>query len=59
MAQLAWRTPPEWVRRVEREPNLLLSDHAHCELKAAASAQSLIARNPAHASDYRVHSGPG
>jgi tRNA-(ms[2]io[6]A)-hydroxylase len=41
-------TPPEWVRQVEREPLLLLSDHAHCELKAAMTAQSLIAKNPEH-----------
>jgi tRNA-(ms[2]io[6]A)-hydroxylase len=33
------------VARVEREPLALLSDHAHCELKAAASAQALLARN--------------
>ncbi len=42
---LGWRTPPEWVARVERDSLALLSDHAHCELKAAASAQALIARN--------------
>lgn len=45
---LAWATPPEWVRRVEQEPLALLSDHAHCELKAATTAQALIAKNPGH-----------
>jgi len=41
-------TPPEWVRLVECEPLSLLADHAHCELKAAASAHALIAKNPEH-----------
>jgi tRNA-(ms[2]io[6]A)-hydroxylase len=44
---LEYATPPAWVARVEREPLALLSDHAHCELRAAASAQALIVRNPA------------
>lgn len=48
MFRLAWTTPPEWVARVETEPLALLSDHAHCELKAAASAQALIAKNTEH-----------
>lgn len=43
---LEYATPPAWVARVEREPLALLSDHAHCELRAAASAQALIVRNP-------------
>jgi tRNA-(ms[2]io[6]A)-hydroxylase len=47
--RLAWSTPPEWVARVEHAPLALLSDHAHCELKAAASAQALIAKNTEHA----------
>ncbi|MEM1448435.1 MAG: tRNA isopentenyl-2-thiomethyl-A-37 hydroxylase MiaE [Planctomycetota bacterium] len=41
-------TPAEWVGLVERDPNALLADHAHCELKAAASAHALIAKNPGH-----------
>jgi tRNA-(ms[2]io[6]A)-hydroxylase len=41
-------TPPEWAVLVAREPLALLSDHAHCELKAAASAHALIAKNPEH-----------
>ena len=46
MAGLRLSTPPAWAVRVAREPLVLLSDHAHCELKAAASAQALIARHP-------------
>lgn len=41
-------TPPEWVAIVEEDPLRLLDDHAHCELKAAASAHALIAKNPGH-----------
>lgn len=41
-------TSPAWVAEVERDPIALLSDHAHCELKAAASAHALIAKNPDH-----------
>lgn len=44
--RLDYATPAEWVARIERDPLRLLSDHAHCELKAAASAQTLIVRNP-------------
>jgi len=43
---LEYETPPEWVERVERDLLALLSDHAHCELRAAASAQAMIVRNP-------------
>lgn len=46
MFRLNFATPFEWVARVETDPLALLSDHAHCELKAAASAQALIAKNP-------------
>ena len=42
---LAWATPTEWVDCVATDTLALLSDHAHCELKAAASAQALIAKN--------------
>tara|TARA_R110002126_G_scaffold6872_5_gene34717 strand:+ start:9504 stop:10094 length:591 start_codon:yes stop_codon:yes gene_type:complete len=44
--RLAWATPPEWVAMVEADPLAFLNDHAHCELKAAAMGQSLIAKNP-------------
>lgn len=43
--RLNWTTPVEWVARIEAQPLALLSDHAHCELKAAAMGQSLIAKN--------------
>ena len=46
MFKLDHLTDPGWVARVAQAPLELLSDHAHCELKAAASAQSLIAHNP-------------
>lgn len=46
MLELGYRTPDEWARRAIREPRALLSDHAHCELRAASSAQALITRNP-------------
>lgn len=39
-------TPAAWVEQVERDPLALLSDHAHCELKAAASGQALVGKNP-------------
>jgi tRNA-(ms[2]io[6]A)-hydroxylase len=42
---LAWATPPDWVAAVATDTLSLLSDHAHCELKAASSAQALIAKN--------------
>ncbi len=45
MLQLTYRTPPEWVGRIGEDPLALLADHAHCELKAAASAQALIVKN--------------
>ncbi|MCP3917548.1 MAG: hypothetical protein GY711_18545 [bacterium] len=46
MFKLDHLTDAKWVARVAAEPLALLSDHALCELKAAASAQSLIAKNP-------------
>ena len=42
---LQWATPVEWVDAIATDTLALLSDHAHCELKAAASAQSLIVKN--------------
>lgn len=44
--ELRWTTPPEWADRAAADPLALLSDHAHCELRAAASAQGLITHNP-------------
>ncbi len=42
---LDWSTPADWVKRIEERPLALLSDHAHCELKAAAVAQSMAGKN--------------
>lgn len=44
--KLGYTTPVEWVARVEQDLCALLSDHAHCELKAATTAQTLISKNP-------------
>lgn len=48
MWRLSSKTSCAWVERIARHPLELLADHAHCELRAASSAQTLIAR---HASD--------
>lgn len=37
-------TDPSWIDAVEGDLDRLLRDHAHCELKAAQSALSLVAR---------------
>lgn len=37
-------TDPAWVDAVEGDLDRMLRDHAHCELKAAQSALSLVAR---------------
>lgn len=37
-------TPDAWVRRALIDQDVLLLDHRNCELKAAATAMSLIAR---------------
>lgn len=44
MLGLLTPTDPVWVEAVEEDLDRLLSDHAHCELKAAQSALSLVAR---------------
>ncbi len=38
-------TDPAWVHSAEADLDGLLSDHAHCELKAAQSALSLVGRH--------------
>ena len=43
---LAAPTPAAWADAAARDPLALLSDHAHCELKAAANAMTLLKRNP-------------
>jgi len=44
--ELTYATPPEWVERIAEGPLELLSDHAHNELKAAATAQAWIMKHP-------------
>lgn len=51
MRLLEHSTSKEWVARVAERPVELLSDHAHCELRAAASAQALIVK---HAGDAEL-----
>lgn len=44
MLALLCPTDPSWTDGVERDLDGLLRDHAHCEIKAAQSALSLVAR---------------
>lgn len=44
---LRWTTPGDWAPAALADPIGLLVDHAHCELGAASTAQTLIARHPA------------
>jgi len=49
MLGLLTPTDPCWVEQAEQDLPGLLSDHAHCELKAAVSALSLVSRfGPSH-----------
>ena len=41
-------TPAAWVAEALRQPEVLLLDHANCELKAASKALSLMFRYPRH-----------
>src|SRR5678816_4353988 len=43
--ELASVTPAAWAEAVARDLPALLSDHAHLELKAAASAMALLRRH--------------
>lgn len=45
MLGLLERTDPAWVSAAQADLPGLLSDHAHCELKAAQSALSMVARH--------------
>ena len=63
--ELGWATPRAWAHAALADPLGLLSDHAYCELGAAAAAQGLVARSPgdadlverlgAHAADELRH----
>lgn len=44
--ELGWSTPRAWAAAALADPLALLSDHAYCELGAAAAAQGLVARRP-------------
>jgi tRNA-(ms[2]io[6]A)-hydroxylase len=44
MLGLLTPTDPRWVLKAQEDLPGLLSDHAHCELKAAVSALSLVSR---------------
>ena len=46
MLGLVVATDPAWVEEAFRDLDAILVDHAHCELKAAANALSLVARHP-------------
>lgn len=54
--ELAWRTPEAWGAAVFADERTLLSDHAHCELRAAITGQSLILRRTTDA-DYASRLG--
>ncbi len=46
MLGLRYPTDPAWAQKAVTRLDELLVDHAHCELKAASNAMSLIARSP-------------
>jgi tRNA 2-(methylsulfanyl)-N6-isopentenyladenosine37 hydroxylase len=39
-------TGPEWARAAALDLDAVLVDHAHCEMKAASNAMSLVVRHP-------------
>jgi len=49
MLGLLTPTDPKWVETVEGNLGRMLTDHAHCELKAAQNALSLVGRHAAEA----------
>lgn len=42
MLHLKSETSPRWLAQVEKHPDLVLIDHAHCEKKAAGTALNLL-----------------
>jgi tRNA-(ms[2]io[6]A)-hydroxylase len=40
-------TDPEWAKKAIQDLDAVLVDHAHCEMKAATNALSLVVRHPA------------
>ena len=45
-AFLGCPTPPEWLAAAEQQIDVLLLDHANCEMKAASTALGFIYRYP-------------
>lgn len=43
---LLCETPDQWVKSALDNIELMLIDHAHCEMKAASSAMTYIYRHP-------------
>src|SRR3954462_5817863 len=39
-------TDPEWAKKAVQDLDAVLVDHAHCEMKAATNALSLVVRHP-------------
>ena len=54
MLCLTTPTDPEWVTAAARDLPGVLVDHAHCEMKAASHALSLVARHPTNLSLVRA-----
>ena len=47
-------TDPAWAREAARDLDAVLVDHAHCEMKAASNAMSLVVRHPGDLSLVRA-----
>jgi tRNA-(ms[2]io[6]A)-hydroxylase len=47
-------TDPAWAETALQDVDAVLADHAHCEMKAASNALSLVARHPGDADLARV-----
>lgn len=43
---LPCKTPDQWIKKALNNIELMLIDHAHCEMKAASSAMTYIYRHP-------------
>jgi tRNA-(ms[2]io[6]A)-hydroxylase len=54
MLGLKVETDAVWVEEAMRDLDRVLVDHAHCEMKAATNALSLVARHPESASLVRA-----
>jgi tRNA 2-(methylsulfanyl)-N6-isopentenyladenosine37 hydroxylase len=47
-------TDPSWAKDAAKDLNAVLVDHAHCEMKAASNAMSLVMRHPGDLSLVRA-----